>query len=204
MAAFTIRPVRPADLASMSALYSSFVSSSTCTWAYPEEPLPDFPALWAAATARGLPWLLAEGDGGEGGSAMPPALAGYAYVGPFRARAGWRFVCEHSLYVAPAWQRRGVGRALLRALLAASAAAPVATLVGVVSLHEGTGGGAASLALHRAEGFEVAGRLPRAGVKAGLALDCVFVSRGVRDVEVVEREDRERRAAAAAASAVAQ
>ena len=188
----SIRPVRdPADLTAMLSLYASFVATSTCTWAYPTDPLPDFPAQWAAACARGLPWLLAE-------AGSPPRLAGYATVGPFRGRAGWRFVGEHSLYVAQPWQRRGVGRALLRALLAACKTAPVTALVAVVSVHPETGAGRASVALHEAEGFERVGRLPRVGAKGGLHLDCELFSRSVRDVGEVEAEEVAAAAAAAA------
>ena len=184
---FAIRPAVAADLPAISSIYAHYVRSSTSTWAYPEEPLPDFSALFAAHGSR-LPWLVAESAG------PAPTLAGYAYVAPFRARAGWRFVGEHSIYVGPAWQRRGVGRALLRARLAAAAAAPLCALVGVVSCHPESGAGAASLALHEGEGFSRAGGLPRAGVKAGLFLDCVFLSRQLRDVEEVAAEEAARKA----------
>jgi phosphinothricin acetyltransferase len=124
------------------------------------------------------------------------ALAGYAYVAPFRTRAGWRFVGEHSIYVAPAWQRRGVGAALLARLLARARAAPLAALVGVVSSHPASGAGAASLALHERAGFVRAGGFPRVGVKAGLFLDCELVTFALRDVAEVAAEE-----AAAAAGA---
>ena len=59
---------------------------------------------WAAITRRGLPYLVAEIDG---------AVAGLAYAGPYRPRSAYRYTVEDSVYVAPAFQGQGVGKALL-------------------------------------------------------------------------------------------
>ena len=47
-------------------------------------------------------------------------LLGYAYAGYYRTRPAYRFTVEDSIYVAPQAQRRGVGRALLEALIVES------------------------------------------------------------------------------------
>ena len=107
------------------------------------------------------PALVAE----EGG-----AVLGFAALGPFRPQPGFRETAEHSLYVAPAARGRGVGRALLTALLTRAAAKPARTVIGVISADN-----AASLALHAACGFAEVGRLPEVGVKWGRRLDAVFV-----------------------------
>jgi L-amino acid N-acyltransferase YncA len=178
-APFLLRAVRDeADLASMASLYADAVRSTTATWAYAEEAptAADFAARWAAARARALPWVVAVD------AADAARVVGYATVGDFRARLGWRFTAEHAVYVAPAWARRGVGRALLGAVVAGARAAGVATLVAVISTHAPTGAGAASVALHRAVGFERAGALRGAGTKGGLVLDAEWYALALQPI----------------------
>ena len=40
-------------------------------------------------------------------------MAGYAAYGPFRPKAGYSATMEHSVYVHPSHQGKGIGRALL-------------------------------------------------------------------------------------------
>ena len=58
--------------------------------------------------AAGYPYLVAE----EG-----ERILAYAYAGPFRARPAYRFIVEDSIYVAPEGKGRGIGKALLTALI---------------------------------------------------------------------------------------
>jgi phosphinothricin acetyltransferase len=62
-----------------------------------------------ASTLRRTPWLVADG-GAEG-------VIGYAYAGPHRERAGYRWAVNISVYVAAGHHGRGVGRALYDALI---------------------------------------------------------------------------------------
>ena len=124
MATFSVRPCTPSDIEAMCAIYAHYIRTSTCTWAWPESDLPvasEWQAKLAAATARGLPWLVAEEGGsaaGAGaGTVAASRLIGYCTVGEFRARTGWRNTCEHSIYTLPEAQRRGVGRALLECMM---------------------------------------------------------------------------------------
>ncbi|MCC3278051.1 N-acetyltransferase family protein [Arthrobacter sp. zg-Y40] len=81
---------------------------------------------------------------------------GWAAAAPTSTRAVYRGVVEHSVYVCPAAQGRGVGRQLLRALVSSTEKAGIWTLQCSI-FPENT----ASLALHRAEGFRVVGRRER-------------------------------------------
>jgi L-amino acid N-acyltransferase YncA len=152
---YTLREVRDdSDISSIVALYSRFVRGDLATWAYAEEVPTDaeYKSRWLAAQARALPWLVAcAADDG--------AVIGFCYVGDFRGRLGWRFTCEHSVYVEPRWARRGVGRALLAACVERSRAAGVARLVAVISVDGASGAGGASVALHESLGFARAGFL---------------------------------------------
>src|SRR3546814_4471146 len=65
----------------------------------------------ADVRARGLPYLVAEDRPGSG------AVLGFAYAGPYRARPAYRYALEDSVYVLPGGGGRGIGSALLGALI---------------------------------------------------------------------------------------
>jgi L-amino acid N-acyltransferase YncA len=97
-------------------------------------------------------------------------VVGFSTYGMFRTRPGWRFACEHSVYVAGTVRRRGVGRRLIAPLVAHARAKGFHTMVGVVDA-----GNAASMALHHACGFETFGLLREGGFKFDRWLDVAMV-----------------------------
>ena len=110
------------------------------------------------------------------------ALAGYAYAGPYRARPAYRFTIEDSVYIAPDRQGRGVGRALLAALVEASSARGFRQMIAVIGDSEQ----AASIALHAALGFAYVGTFPNVGFKFGRWLDTVLMQRALGLGSMVE------------------
>jgi phosphinothricin acetyltransferase len=112
----------------------------------------------------GFPYLAAEADG---------ILAGYAYAGPYRPRPAYRWSVEDSVYVAPALQRRGVGRTLLARLVAAADERGFRQMIAVI----GDSAQTASIELHRAAGFHMIGTVENVGHKFGRWLDTVLMQR---------------------------
>src|ERR671917_1721920 len=94
--------------------------------------------------AGGYPFLVAEHDG---------AVVGYAYAGAYRTRPAYRSTVEDSVYVAPAAQGLGVGRALLAALIAECEARDFRLMVAVIGDKASTG----SIRLHESAGFTPVG-----------------------------------------------
>ncbi|MCK6210195.1 GNAT family N-acetyltransferase [Georgenia sp. EYE_87] len=104
-------------------------------------------------------------------------VLGWAAVSPVSARAVYAGVVEHCVYVAPAAHGRGVGRALLDALVRSTEAAGIWTIQSSVFPEN-----VASLALHRAAGFRQVGvrrRVARmaAGPLTGRWRDTVLLER---------------------------
>ncbi|MCG0287669.1 GNAT family N-acetyltransferase [Streptomyces sp. PSAA01] len=87
-------------------------------------------------------------------------------------RCAYAGVVEHSLYVHPAARKRGVGLALLDALIASTEAAGIWTIQSGI-FPENT----ASLALHQRAGFRVIGTRERIGRHHGLWRDVVLIER---------------------------
>src|SRR6476620_6639126 len=103
-----IAAASPADADDIAAIYAHHVLRGTASF----ETEPPTAEFWrgkiADLAARGWPFLVAKVDG---------QLSGYAYATQFRDRAAYRFTCENSIYVHPAWLGRGVGKALVERLL---------------------------------------------------------------------------------------
>jgi phosphinothricin acetyltransferase len=120
----------------------------------------------SAIAGRGLPYLVAEDEG---------RVLGFAYAGPFRPRQAYRYTVEDSVYVAPDAVGRGVGRAVLSAVIVACEALGVRQVVAVI----GDSGNAASIGLHRSLGFEDAGIGRSFGFKHGRWVDIVWMQKSL-------------------------
>ena len=155
-----IRPATEHDADVLAAIYGHAVLHGFGTFEE-EPPSPaDMEGRRRLIANRGLPYLVAE-DAGQ--------VMGFAYAGPFRPRAAYRYTLEDSVYVSPDAVGRGVGKALLMAIIAACEALGVRQLIAVV----GDSGNAASLALHRSLGFEQTGVGHGVGFKHGRWVDIV-------------------------------
>jgi len=125
--------------------------------------LEDRLAWLAARRSQGYPVLVA----GQNGDVL-----GYGSFGDFRAWPGYRHTVEHSLYVQRAQRRRGVGAALLGALIERAHALDKHVMIAGIEASN-----TASLALHARWHFREVGRLPQVGAKFGRWLDLVFMER---------------------------
>ena len=99
-------------------------------------------------------------------------VVGYAYGGPFKARAAYRWSCEVSVYLEQGRRRTGAGRALYDVLL------PHLTERGYRSAIAGmTVPNAASEGLHAALGFEPVGTYRDIGYKFGAWHDVAWTQK---------------------------
>lgn len=163
-----IQPATTDDAAAIAAIYAHHVAHGTASYDTEPRSIAATAAMIADHIAKDWPFLTAcDADG---------ALLGYAYASQFRPRAAYAWACEDSIYVGPTAQGRGVGRALLKALLAAAEARGFRTMVAVIG-----GAEPASVALHAACGFVHAGRLTGMGWKHGRWLDTVYMQHSLGD-----------------------
>ncbi|MBU2664997.1 GNAT family N-acetyltransferase [Actinoplanes bogorensis] len=104
--------------------------------------------------------------------AVAGSVLGWVAVTAVSSRPVYAGVVEHSIYVAPAAQGRGVGRALLSALIESTGRAGIWTIQsGIFPENE------ASLALHRACGFRTVGVRERIGRHGDRWRDVVLLER---------------------------
>ena len=144
-------------------IYNHFIAETLTT--FEEQPVTpdDMAARVRAAQEAGYCWLVAvEGD----------AVLGYAYANILKPRSAYRYTAETSVYIDPAHQGRGLGRALYDKLIARLHAANVRHLVGIITIPN-----PASIALHESLGFAKVAHLPAVGYKFNQWVDVGYWQR---------------------------
>ena len=155
-----VRPCRRDDLAAVLRIYNEAILTGVATW--DESPWTmEQRETWFDGHDDRTPVLVAEVGG---------AVVGFAYLTLMSPKSGWRFTREDTIYVDPAAQGVGVGKALLGALLEAARGIGVRLVVASI-----TSTNTASLELHRQFGFSDAGTLHNAGFKFGEWLDTMHL-----------------------------
>ena len=157
----TIEPMKATDWPEVRRIYAQGIATGDATL---EREVPDWNHF---DRSHPTDCRLVARDGAGG------TVLGWTALGGYSARNVYRGVAWESVYVAADARRRGVGRALLEALIPASEAAGFWTLLAGVMLDN-----TASLGLHKAVGFR------RVGVQRAMGQD----PRGRwRDVVLLER-----------------
>ncbi len=104
------------------------------------------------------PLIVCEADG---------EIAGYATLSSYREKEAYKSTVELSVYVSPLHRKRGVGTALMKAIIdMAKDDESIHTVVSVI-----TAGNEASCRLHEKFGFTFCGRIKEVGEKFGRYVD---------------------------------
>jgi L-amino acid N-acyltransferase YncA/2-polyprenyl-3-methyl-5-hydroxy-6-metoxy-1,4-benzoquinol methylase len=155
-----IRPMRAADAGEVLAVYQAGLGTGQASF---ETAAP----AWEAFDAGKLPL-----HRHVAADAVTGQVIGWAAASPVSGRCVYAGVIEHSVYIDAARHGRGIGGALLAALIASSEDAGIWTIQSGV-FPENT----ASLRLHERAGFRVVGTRERIGCHHGRWRDVVFIER---------------------------
>ncbi|MEV1108323.1 MULTISPECIES: GNAT family N-acetyltransferase [unclassified Micromonospora] len=158
MAETTLRPMSPGDADRVLAIYQLGLDGGDASF---EVTAPTWAAFDASRIAAHR--FVAVADG---------LVLGWVAVTRTSSRPVYAGVVEHSVYVDPAAQGRGVGRLLLDALITSTEGAGIWTIQSGI-FPENT----ASLALHRRAGFRVIGVRERIGRHRDRWRDVVLLER---------------------------
>jgi L-amino acid N-acyltransferase len=152
------------DLGRILEITNQAIEHTTAIWSLEPTTVDERRAWFRARRERGYPVLVAEGPDGS--------VLGFASYGEFRPREGYRHTVEHSIYVDEAERGRGIGTALLSALIDRAVVAGVHVMVGGIDCEN-----AGSIRLHERFGFATTGQLLQVGRKFDRWLDLVFMQR---------------------------
>lgn len=161
-----VRDAGVADMAMVREIYQFHVENGLATFEEAAPTLDEMVSRRDAVIAIGLPYLVAEVSG---------RVVGYAYATLYRPRSAYRHTIEDSIYVAEGSCGRGVGSALLAALIARCEAGPWRQMIAVI----GDSGNVGSIALHKSLGFQPVGVFNAVGFKFGRWVDSVLMQRAL-------------------------
>jgi len=162
----TIRDADDSDLPRILEITNEAIANTTAVWSLAPATLETRRAWLAERRARGFPVLVAIDQGG--------ALLGFASFGDFRPWEGYLHTVEHSVYVDTRARRRGIGAALVEALIPRAQALGKHVMIAGIEA-----GNTISIELHRKLGFAETGRLLQVGRKFDRWLDLVFMQRAL-------------------------
>jgi L-amino acid N-acyltransferase YncA len=158
-----IRDATMEDVPRLLAIINQAILHTTAVWALAPTTLEARRTWLTERQDKGFPVLVADLDG---------VVAGFASYGDYRPWEGYLHTVEHSVYVDPAAQGRGIGLALLAALIGRAEEQGKHVMVAGIEA-----GNTASIALHRKVGFQEAGVLHEVGRKFGRWLDLLFMQK---------------------------
>ena len=161
----SIRPATPDDIPAITRVYAHAVMHGTASFEFEPPDEREMARRMNELTGKDFPYFAADSGG---------ALAGYAYAALYRTRPAYRFTVEDSVYIAPDSHRRGVGRALLAALIEACEARGFRQMIAVIGDSPRQ---QASVGLHAALGFRHVGILQDVGFKHGRWVDTLLMQR---------------------------
>jgi phosphinothricin acetyltransferase len=153
----TIRPATEGDLVEILRIYNHAVEHTTAVFEYRPHTIEMRREWFRAKQAASLPVLVADEAG---------TVRGFATYGPFRAWPAYKYSVEHSVYVDPAVHRRGIGSALVGAVLHEARARGLHVVMAGITSDNGV-----SLRLHERLGFKEVAHIPEVGFKFGRWLD---------------------------------
>ena len=165
---FSIRDATPADLPYIRAIYNHYVLNTVVTFDEQEMTLRALRHKFASARRLGMPYIVAESPSGQ--------ILGYAYVYPWKEKAAYRFTVENSIYLGPASTGKGLGKALLSALIEKSKEAGLKEIIAVIA----DKGAEASIALHKQFGFVEGGHMGKVGFKFDRWIGTVLMQRSLK------------------------
>ena len=168
---YEIRPARETDLPDVREIYNHYVTNSVVTFDEKKWTIAQWRDKFAYLSKLDLPFLVAESPSGQ--------ILGYALVSPWSGKSSYRYTVENSIYLGQAAAGKGLGRALLEALIEACEERGIREMVAVIS----DKGAEASLALHEKLGFVEVGRMGRVGFKFGRWLGTIYLQKSLTPVK---------------------
>jgi phosphinothricin acetyltransferase len=161
MEMITVRRAERVDCAGILEIYNDAVLTTTATYDYEPRSLEHRQAWFDDHHRTGLPIFTAIHEG---------RVIGWSAINWYHDRAGYRFTGENSIYIAPLWRGKGVGKRLLAPTVEAGREFGLHVIIAAIDATN-----EASIRLHERFGFEQVGLFKRVGYKFGRWLDVVYL-----------------------------
>lgn len=164
---FTIRAAVRSDMPHVREIYNYYVTNSVVTFDEKRWSNAQWLEKFDYLHKLDLPFLVAESPTGQ--------VLGYGLVSPWTGKSGFRYTVENSIYLGQAATGKGLGKALLVALIDECEKRGIREMVAVIS----DKGAEGSVALHERLGFVEVGRMGRVGFKFGRWLGTIYMQKSL-------------------------
>ncbi|WP_122666568.1 GNAT family N-acetyltransferase [Pseudomonas viridiflava] len=163
-----LRTAREDDMPAVQAIYAHHVLTGIASFELQPPTVEEMLRRRAEVLSRELPYLVAE---------LAGEVVGYGYATLYRPRPGYRFTAEDSVYMAEGMAGKGIGHALLSAVIDHCVQGGWRQMVAVIGNSENH----ASLRLHEKLGFRRVGVFESVGFKHGRWVDTVLMQRALAE-----------------------
>ena len=156
-----IRNANVEDLPQILEIVNHAILHTTSNYLYEVQTLENQLQWFEEKKSKQFPIIVADYNG---------TAVGFGTYGTFREKIGYQFTVEHSVYVAPEFIGKGIGKQLLLALIVLAKDEGYHTMIGGIDAAN-TG----SIDFHRKFGFVETGIIKEVGFKFGKWLDLQFM-----------------------------
>ena len=163
-----LRNATDEDMPSVQSIYAQHVLGGIASFELEAPSIEDMMTRRADILAKGLPYLVAE---------LAGEVVGYGYATLYRPRPGYRFTAEDSVYVRDGLGGKGIGQALLGAVIEHCSRGGWRQMIAIIGNSENH----ASIRLHERHGFRRVGVFESVGFKHGRWVDTVLMQRALGD-----------------------
>ena len=166
---FSIRFATPDDLQQIRDIYNHEIINGVATWNATAHDLNYYQNWFQHLQAHNYPLFVIQED-------WSAKVAGFAEYSAFRNFSGYKHTVEHSVYIAPEFFKKGLGRRLLQHLIDHAQEHEIKVMVAAID-HANL----ASIHLHLKLGFKQTGYMPQVGQKFGEWRDLVLMQLNFND-----------------------
>lgn len=156
-----IRPYQIEDTQAILDIINYNILHSTALYDYSIRSLEQQKAILDDKIKKGFPIIVAEFDG---------LVTGFGLYSEFRFREAYKFTVEHSVYVNNNFHGKGIGKIVLKELIALAKKQGLHTMIGVIDAENQS-----SVDFHEKFGFKTVGIIKESGFKFDRWLHSVFM-----------------------------
>lgn len=159
----TIRPYTPEDAQSILDIINYNILNDTALYDYQPRSLEQQIAIFEDKLRKGFPIIVANSN---------EKVVGFGFYSEFRFREAYKFTVEHSVYAAPEFIGKGIGKLLLENLIALAKNQKLHTMIAVIDAENQS-----SVVFHEKFGFETVGIIKESGFKFDRWLHSVIMQK---------------------------
>jgi len=146
-----IRPYTSNDAQSILDIINYNILNSTALYDYQPRSLEQQIAIFEDKLRKGFPIIVAISN---------EKVVGFGFYSEFRFREAYKFTVEHSVYAAPEYIGKGVGKLLIEKLILLAKNQKLHTMIAVIDAENQS-----SVEFHEKYGFETVGIIKESGYK---------------------------------------